>query len=110
MGTQMQENSGKKKRQLSPTEGRAKASASSARKRAPVLSLANKQSSNLTDVSVHPVAQEMRDREHTRIAQLAYELYEQCGREDDHDLEHWLEAERQILASYFELAAGSNVR
>jgi Protein of unknown function (DUF2934) len=26
----------------------------------------------------------------------AYELYEACGCENGHDLEHWLEAERQL--------------
>jgi hypothetical protein len=31
------------------------------------------------------------------IAQRAYELYEQRGHTHGHDLEDWLEAERQIL-------------
>lgn len=32
-----------------------------------------------------------------RIAVLVYQLYEQRGREDGHELEDWLEAERRIL-------------
>jgi len=31
-----------------------------------------------------------------QIAQRAYELYEARGREDGHDLEDWLRAEREI--------------
>jgi Protein of unknown function (DUF2934) len=31
------------------------------------------------------------------IAQRAYALYEARGREDGHDLDDWLEAERQLL-------------
>jgi hypothetical protein len=31
-----------------------------------------------------------------QIRQLAYELYEQCGRTDGHDLDDWLQAEREI--------------
>ena len=30
------------------------------------------------------------------IAQKAYDLWEQSGRIDGQDLEHWLEAERQV--------------
>ncbi len=33
-----------------------------------------------------------------RIATLAYLLYEQRGREDGHDMEDWIQAERTILA------------
>jgi Protein of unknown function (DUF2934) len=33
----------------------------------------------------------------TRVAELAYALYEQRGRKDGHDLEDWFNAERQIL-------------
>jgi hypothetical protein len=35
---------------------------------------------------------------HTRIAQLAYRLYEQRGREDGAHVEDWLQAEQRILA------------
>jgi hypothetical protein len=34
---------------------------------------------------------------HTRIAERAYVLYEEHGREDGHALEDWLEAEPQVL-------------
>jgi len=33
----------------------------------------------------------------SRLAKKAYELYVQRGQEDGHDIEDWLEAERQIL-------------
>jgi Protein of unknown function (DUF2934) len=35
---------------------------------------------------------------HHRIAELAYILYERSGFQDGKDLEHWLEAERQVKA------------
>jgi len=35
---------------------------------------------------------------HTRIALLAYRLYEQRGREDGSHMEDWLQAERWIRA------------
>jgi DUF2934 family protein len=34
-----------------------------------------------------------------RIAQRAYERYEARGREDGHDMEDWLEAERELQQS-----------
>jgi len=34
-----------------------------------------------------------------RIQQRAYVLFKACGCEHGHDLEHWLEAERQITGS-----------
>lgn len=34
-----------------------------------------------------------------RIQQRAYVLFKACGCEHGHDLEHWLEAERQISGS-----------
>jgi hypothetical protein len=97
MDRQMQENSGKKQQQPSAAEGRTKASASSPRKQTPLPSQEEKQRSKLTDVSANPIAQEIPDRDQTRVAELAYGLYEQCGREDGHDMEHWLEAERRVL-------------
>lgn len=36
------------------------------------------------------------DRFHQLIAERAYLLYERSGFQDGHDVEHWLEAERQI--------------
>jgi Protein of unknown function (DUF2934) len=34
---------------------------------------------------------------HQEIAERAYLLYEQSGFQDGNDMEHWLEAERQIM-------------
>lgn len=34
---------------------------------------------------------------HARIAALAFQLYEQRGRQDGHEVEDWLEAEQRIL-------------
>jgi hypothetical protein len=34
---------------------------------------------------------------HARISALAYELYEQRGRRDGHDVEDWLMAEQRVL-------------
>jgi len=34
-----------------------------------------------------------------RIRARAYELYEQRGREDGHDIEDWLHAEAEIMSS-----------
>jgi Protein of unknown function (DUF2934) len=38
------------------------------------------------------------DDVHTRIAALAYQLYEQRGCEGGHEVEDWLVAEQRILA------------
>lgn len=37
--------------------------------------------------------------DHTHIEQRAYELYEQRGRQDGHDLEDWLKAEHELAGS-----------
>lgn len=37
------------------------------------------------------------DRLREEIEQLAYTFYCQCGYEHGHNLEHWAEAERQVL-------------
>jgi len=39
---------------------------------------------------------EGRDHLHQLIAERAYLLYERSGFQDGNDLEHWLEAERQV--------------
>ena len=39
---------------------------------------------------------EEQDQLHQQIAELAYVLYERSGFQDGNDLEHWLEAERQV--------------
>jgi hypothetical protein len=40
-----------------------------------------------------------KNRIHEDIASRAYTLYEQRGREPGHELEDWLEAEKQLLES-----------
>ena len=42
---------------------------------------------------------------HSRIAQLAYSLYEQRGGEHGHDVEDWIQAERTVLTSHNHVAA-----
>lgn len=37
--------------------------------------------------------------DHTHIEQRAYQLYEQRGRLDGHDLEDWLKAEHELAGS-----------
>ncbi|WP_333655900.1 DUF2934 domain-containing protein [Dissulfurispira sp.] len=37
---------------------------------------------------------------HDEIAKVAYELYEKSGRMPGHDLEHWLEAEKIVMARH----------
>jgi HSP20 family molecular chaperone IbpA len=32
-----------------------------------------------------------------RITKRAYEIFERCGREPGHDLDHWLQAERELV-------------
>jgi hypothetical protein len=34
---------------------------------------------------------------HARVAKLAYAFYERRGREDGHDVEDWIQAEKTIL-------------
>jgi hypothetical protein len=41
---------------------------------------------------------ELVDR-HLRIAQRAYQYYEEQGREDGHALDHWLKAEREVRST-----------
>lgn len=41
----------------------------------------------------------------SRIAELAYTLYEQRGREDGHDVEDWIQAEQRVLALLHQVAA-----
>ena len=45
-------------------------------------------------------APEKHEAEHaSSVAELAYRIYEERGRQEGHDLEDWLEAERRIAAS-----------
>jgi hypothetical protein len=45
------------------------------------------------------------DDVYARIAELAYSLYEQRGREDGHDVEDWIQAEETVLATHDGVAA-----
>ena len=36
---------------------------------------------------------------YARVAELAYHLYEQRGRQDGHDMEDWIQAEQTVLAA-----------
>jgi Protein of unknown function (DUF2934) len=51
---------------------------------------------------VHTVAQESREEQ---IRCRAYELYEERGREDGHDVEDWLRAEAEIIGRTEEAVA-----
>jgi GH15 family glucan-1,4-alpha-glucosidase len=44
---------------------------------------------------------------YVRVAELAYTLYEQRGREDGHDVEDWIQAEQTVLASGNHNATGT---
>lgn len=44
-------------------------------------------------------AEDIPPRVKQRIAEVAYQLYEQRGRQPGHELDDWLEAERQILGN-----------
>jgi hypothetical protein len=57
-----------------------------------------KQKGKEADSSMNTQAKAMSDRDHTRVARLAYELYEQRGRKDGHDLDDWFKAERRIMS------------
>ena len=61
----------------------------------------SRQVSNEDKKPSHPTDTGLEDRgssgdPQARIARRAYELYEQRGREDGHDLDDWIEAKRQI--------------
>jgi Protein of unknown function (DUF2934) len=47
---------------------------------------------------------EAHEQLHQQIAERAYTLYEQSGFQDGNDVEHWLEAERQIKGLYDQAA------
>jgi hypothetical protein len=60
----------------------------------------NRPSQNGRKHAEAPAGADTRDPETTaRIQERAYALYQERGREHGRDLEHWLEAERQITGS-----------
>jgi len=92
MERQMQEHS-REKQHFDVRKNREK---SSVRNPLPLHPQEEQQKDNAVNASIDTLSQAMTEKDHTRVAELAYVLYEQCGREDGHDLEHWLEAERQV--------------
>jgi hypothetical protein len=50
-----------------------------------------------TEASMDAQSKAMSDMDHTRVAELAYRLYEQHGRRDGHDREDWFNAEQHIM-------------
>lgn len=50
------------------------------------------------DASMDTQSRAMSDKDQARVAELAYELYEQRGHKDGHDLEDWFKAERRIMS------------
>ncbi len=52
----------------------------------------------LTRASSKTVAPEEENRTRQRIAERAYDLFQARGRVDGHDIDDWLQAERQIQA------------
>lgn len=56
-----------------------------------------KQNSKDTHASRDIQSKAVSDEDRTRVAELAYGLYEQRGRKDGHDLEDWFKAERHIM-------------
>lgn len=52
---------------------------------------------DLTDASVHVAPEEVTYPSPEEIAVRAYALFEERGSTDGHDLEDWVEAERQLL-------------
>ena len=55
-----------------------------------------KSSDEATDVSRSVDSPDLRPVTYETVARRAYERYEARGREDGHDLEDWLEAERDV--------------
>lgn len=47
---------------------------------------------------------------HVRVAELAYLLYEQRGRQDGRDVEDWIQAEQTVLASQNHAATRAEVK
>ncbi len=56
------------------------------------------QEENVEEAEASLDTQAITGKDQTRIAALAYVLYEQRGREDGYDLDDWLEAEQRIVS------------
>ena len=94
MEGQMQEHS-EKNQQFVVKGSRPK---SSVRNQPPLQPQEEKQKGKEADASMDTLSQAMTEKDQPRVAELAYVLYEQRGREDGHDLQDWLEAERRIVS------------
>lgn len=56
------------------------------------------QEKSVTEAEACLDTQPITGKDETRIAAIAYLLYEQRGREDGYDLDDWLEAEQRIVS------------
>jgi hypothetical protein len=56
-----------------------------------------KQQDKEAHASIDAQSKAISGEDQTRVAELAYALYEQRGRKDGHDLEDWFNAEQRIM-------------
>ena len=56
------------------------------------------------------IAHASSDHIYARVAELAYSMYEQRGRQDGHDVEDWFQAEKTILEEMASQDTGSKAR
>ena len=64
---------------------------------APLQAEEEKQNSKDMHASRDTQSKAVSDEDRTRVAELAYALYEQRGRKDGHDLEDWFNAELHVM-------------
>ncbi len=62
------------------------------------------QSERIKSTSVTPIS-DTHPNLHEEIRSRAYELYEQRGREDGHDMDDWLRAEAEVTRTPLKAAA-----
>lgn len=70
----------------------------SVRNQLPLQAEKEKQKGKEADASMDTQSKAVSKNDQTRVAELAYELYEQRGRKDGQDLEDWFKAERRIMS------------
>jgi DUF2934 family protein len=58
--------------------------------------MAQSQGRRPNDLATSPIVEQFGDVADTEIARRAYELYEQRGCAHGHDIDDWLQAERQL--------------
>jgi len=71
---------------------------SSVRNQSSIQAQEEKHKGKEADSSMDTQPKAVSNKDQTRVAELAYELYEQRGRKDGHDLEDWFKAERRIVS------------